>query len=167
MRLRKIKRPQGDHFFEVQPWADDEFGVWLFARTGARWHAPHAIGTLGFDVLLLLQADRNWVAWWVDDPGGRHVVVDICLLPVREPEGWSFVDLELDPSRHESGLVDVEDRDEFEAAVQAGWIAPPEAALAEATALVVVEMLGTQAAPFGDQGWVRLDAAQRSDWPAT
>lgn len=67
-----------------------------------------------FDAVLLLAELRPCVTWWVDDPHDRRVEVDICLPPQRTDQGWSFIDLELDPIRHERDQrVVTHDEDEF------------------------------------------------------
>jgi hypothetical protein len=160
-KLHKIKRPAGTFTFDVEPVAEDEHGTWLSALQGAAWTAPHDTGTLRFDVLLLISDTRYWVGWWVDDPEDRRVEVDVSLLPSRTSDGWSFVDLELDPLRHQSGLIEIQDEDEFDAACRDGWIRPDEAAIARATADELRDSLTTRQPPFGDEGWQRLAALQR------
>ena len=162
MKLRKIKRPAGSFFFDVQPIIEDEFGVWLHAPRGSSWQAPHAVGTLAFDAILLLSPERCWVAWWVDDPADKRLEIDICLAPKRELDGWSYIDLELDPIRHEGGIIETEDRDEFEAACRNGWMTPEDARIACATAAAMETALHRRREPFGDEGWRRLDAVRRS-----
>ena len=161
MKLHKIKRPGGIFSFDVEPLAHDEFGVWLHAPVGSAWEAPHDAGVLAFDVVLLLSPVRYWVAWWVDDPADRRLEIDVCLRPQRVHGGWSYVDLELDPVRHESGIVEIEDRDEFDLARQSGWIAARDAEVAEATAITMQAALREREEPLGDEGWRRLDALRR------
>ena len=111
LKLRKIKRPAGVGYFDVLTLTEDEFGVWLYAPAGSTWKAPHDTGKLPFDVIALVNPNNWWVAWWVDDPGGKRLEIDICLPPQREDDGELDVDLELDPIRHESGLIENQDRD--------------------------------------------------------
>ncbi len=161
VKLRKVKRPGGVYDFEVDEVGDDEHGVWLHGAPGARWTAPHDAGTLDFAVLVLVAPDRPFVAWWVDDPHDRRIEIDVCCAPSRVVDGWEFVDLELDPTRHESGVVVVHDRDEFEVAVRDGWMSPADATLAERTARECEAALVTGRAPFGDEGWQRLRTLDR------
>lgn len=160
MKLTKIKRPAGPGHFVVEALLENEFGVWVYAPTGSDWVAPHDTGKLPFDALALIHPDRFWVTWWVDDPLDRRLEIDVCLPPQRDPDGWSYIDLELDPVRHEDGRVEILDRDEFDAACRSGWIdaADAERALAAATFMEVA--LRNRQEPWGDEGWRRLVAAQ-------
>ena len=160
LKLLKVKRPGGVFSFEVQPLARDGFGEWLYAPTGSNWEAPSDAGTLSFDIVVLVRP-REWaVSWWIDEPADRSVAVDICLPPERTAEGWSFVDLELDPVRHASGVVEIQDNDEFEEACRNGWIAAEDAEMAVVTATVMAEALRDHVEPWEDVGWQRLDAAK-------
>jgi hypothetical protein len=155
-KLRKIKRPGGVFVYDVQPVVEDGFGVWLYAARGSNWEAPHDQGTLPCDVLLLLSPERHWVAWWVDDPDDKRLEIDVCLAPERKHDGWSYVDLELDPIRHEGGMIEIEDTDEFDDACRSGWIRPEDARMAHETALAMETALRNHEEPLGDEGWRRL-----------
>src|SRR4051812_1227860 len=133
MTLNKIKRPGGTFSYEILFLVEDEYGVWLHAPVGTKWKAPHDEGTLPFAVLLLLRRDRNWVAWWVDDPADRRLEIDICLRPERVHDGWAYVDLELDPVRHEGGSIEIQDLDEFDTACRSGWMTAADAEIAAKT----------------------------------
>jgi len=162
LQLHKVKRPGGVFSFDVEEVAADEHGTWLFAPRGSSWVAPHDRGVVPVHALALNGAARHWVVWWVDDPADRRVEVDICLPPSRTADGWMFVDLELDPVRHASGVVTGEDRDEFEVACHTGWIAPADARAAERVAETMAAALTSREPPFGDEGWVRLDGLVRA-----
>lgn len=160
MKIRKIKRPGGVFTFEFRPVTEDSFGVWLHLPRGSVWEAPHDVGTLPFDVLILLSPERCWVAWWVNDSNDKRVEIDVCLSPVREGDGWSYVDLELDPVRHENGTIEIQDRDEFDTACRQGWIAESDAHMADAVANAMGAALRNREEPFGKEGWHRLNALQ-------
>jgi hypothetical protein len=160
VRLEKIKRPGGVYVFNVEAFADDEWGTWLAAPRGTAWTAPHNAGTLAFDVVILIGHGQYWVSWWVDDPADRRIEIDVCLPAERTRDGWTYVDLELDPVRHGSGLVEVQDRDEFAAACGERWIDPAIAPNAEETARSLEHALTVREEPFGDVGWRRLAAAK-------
>src|SRR5262249_42523500 len=98
------------------------------------------------------------VASWVDDPADRRLEIDVCLAPESEIDGWSYVDLELDPVRHRNGVIEIEDYDKFEVACRNGWITSNEARVAQETAVAIEAALRTRAEPLGDEGWRRLDA---------
>jgi len=162
MTLRKIKRPGGVFNYEVTHITEDEFGVWLLLPRGSHWNAPHSSGTLRFDCVLLLKPEQYWIACWANDPSNRRLEIDVCLPPQREPNGWSYVDLELDPVRHENGFIEIQDRDEFDAACCDGWIAEDDARIANSVASTLETALHTREEPFGDEGWRRLDAVTRN-----
>src|SRR5262245_59662969 len=143
----------------MQPLGIDGFWERLFGPMGSPWNAPHDEGTLPFDVVMLVHPQRWAVTWW-NDAANRYVGVDVCLPPVRTDDGWSYVDLELDVIRHSSGVVEIEDEDEFEAACTVGWIASPDAEVALATATAMADRLRAHEEPWGDEGWQRLDAAR-------
>ena len=117
-------------------------------------------GTLLFDLLLLLSAERCWVAKWVDDPIDNRLEIDICLPPKREHDGWSYIDLELDPVRHKDGTIEIQDRDEFAFACRDGWITPEQAVMANTTAVAMTDALRKRDEPLGNEGWRRLYAVK-------
>lgn len=111
------------------------------------------------DAVVLLRPGDPFVTWWVEDPRDRRVEVDICLPPVETADGWSFVDLELDPVRHElTSVIEIEDGDEFEEARSAGYMSDADAALATATAKELAAALAANREPWGEEGWMRLRA---------
>ena len=160
MQVRKVKRPGGDFTFTVQPLVEDEHGQWVYGPIGSPWTAPHDSGTLPVDVIALFDPDHWFVTWWVDRPGDRRVEIDISLPPERTTAGWTYVDLELDPIRHEDGTVEVEDHDEYEDACRNGWISPEHAAIALETAQRMADRLRAREEPWGDEGWRRLTRAR-------
>jgi hypothetical protein len=158
VRLDKVKRPAGVFAFDMHSEAEDAAGVWLYYPAGSSWRAPHDMGTMPFDALLLLTRDRPFVTRWVDDASDRRIEIDICLPPLATDTGWSFVDLELDPVRHElTGAIEVEDADEFHDACRHGWISEDEATIARAAAADMEGALARRTEPWGDAGWRRLD----------
>jgi len=61
----------------------------------------------------------------------RRLSIDVCLPPEPRPDGRRYVDLELDPVRHEAdGRVEIEDWDEYQESVDAGWMTRSDADLA-------------------------------------
>jgi hypothetical protein len=76
---------------------------------------------------------------------------------VATDAGWSFIDLELDPVRHEhTGFVEVQDWDEFDDACARGVISLDEAAIARTTSAEMASVLAESVEPWGDEGWERL-----------
>jgi len=156
VKLLKVKRPAGVFSFEVQQLVSDSEGEWHYAAVGSEWDVPHRAGRLLFDVVVLVRPGEWAVTWWVDEPGDRRVEVDVCLPPERTPDGWSFVDLELDVVRHESGGVEIQDEEEFEVARRAGLITAHDSEVALATVRVMADKLRTREEPWGDSGWNKL-----------
>ena len=154
VRLRKIKRPGGAFWFDLQQVLQDSDGTWLRGRVGASWGAPHERGTLSVPVLALLAAGRPWVAWWVDDPADPRLVIDVCLPPEVTEAGWQYVDLELDPVLHRrDSRVEIEDWAEYEQARRDGWMSADDAKLARLTAEDRAEELRIRAEPWQERGW--------------
>ena len=162
MRLHKVKRPAGVLSFEMIDLGQDEHGHWLHGPSGAAWEAPNEVGVLPFDVVVLLHPERWAVAWWIDDPADRRLGIDVCLPPRRTGDVWSFVDLELDPVRHEGAGIEIEDDHEFEIACRNGWISEQDAATAISVAATFERNLREAREPWGQEGWRRLEAARRA-----
>jgi uncharacterized protein DUF402 len=157
VRLHKIKRPGGLYWFDLEQFRQDDDGTWLRGPVGSPWCAPHDSGELPVSVVLLLAEGRPWVAWWVDDPADRRLEIDICLPPERIDGGWRYVDLELDPIRHEhDSRVEIEDWDEYEESRQAGWMTAGDAELARTTAEDLAESLRRADEPWQRRGWELL-----------
>lgn len=158
VRIDKIKRPGGVFEFDMQFVAEDADGIWLAYTQGATWRAPHDTGTMPFDAVVLLRLGEPFVTWWVDDPSDRRIEIDVCRPPVVTDAGWSFIDLELDPVRHEfTGRIEIEDEDELQEACAHGWIDAQDEATARATADAMAEVLARGVEPWGDRGWQHLD----------
>jgi hypothetical protein len=147
--------------FCLRPLDEDSHGVWLFAPVGSTWVTPDDRGTLPVDAVILMTPGECFTTWWVDDPRDRRIEIDICLPPERTRDGWMYTDLELDVFRHEPELIEVKDREEFEAACRNGWITATDAALAETTTVEMQRALERRVEPWGDEGWRRLSEAQR------
>ena len=157
VRIDKVKRPGGVFEFDMEVVDEDHDGIWLGYTEGSNWRAPHDTGTMPFDAIVLIRPGEPHVTWWVDDPADRRVEVDVCLPPVETRDGWSFIDLELDPIRHElNGVVEIDDDDEFQDACDRGWISAAEARLATATAHALAAALIDRKEPWGETGWLRL-----------
>ncbi|MGC4878786.1 DUF402 domain-containing protein [Micromonospora sp. DT43] len=157
VRLSKVKRPGGVLWFDLQRLAQDDAGTWLRGPVGSPWGTPSDSGRLPVPTVVLLAADRPWVAWWVEDPADRRLEIDVCLPPETVEAGWRYVDLELDPVRHEAdGRVEIEDWDEFEQARRNGWMTSDDATLAQTTAERCAEVLRQGTEPWLGRGWDML-----------
>ena len=89
VRVVKVKRPAGPGWFDVELVLEDDDGTWLYGPIGTGWSAPHDEGQLLVPVLLLLQPQRPWVVWWVDDPADRRIELDVCLPRYGPPRAGS------------------------------------------------------------------------------
>jgi hypothetical protein len=168
VRLRKIKRPGGTFWFDLQEIGRDGDGTWLHGPVGSPWGAPHDVGTLTVPVLVLLAADRPWAAWWVGDPADQRLEIDVCLPPETAAAGWQYIDLELDPVLHLSDeRVEIEDWDEYDEACRAGWMSPADAQLAQTTAESCAEMLRHRREPWLGRGWQMLHRSTGDPMPGS
>lgn len=158
VRLEKVKRPAGLFWYDFEAAIEDGHGTWLYGRTGSRWGAPHDSGNLPVAALVLLHPGRPWVAWWVADPADQRIEIDVCLPPERIGDGWRYVDLELDPVRHEqTARIEIEDEDEYEQSRREGWMSPDEARLARQAAEDGARLLRQQDQSWSARGWQLLD----------
>ncbi|MET7835703.1 DUF402 domain-containing protein [Micromonospora sediminicola] len=158
VRLFKIKRPGGVFWFDLRCVGQDRDGTWLRGPVGSAWGAPHDRGNLSVPVVVLLATGRPWAAWWVGDPADRRLEIDVCRPPEVTEGGWRYVDLELDPVRHEvDGRVEIEDWDEYDDACRDGWMNPDDAELARATAQHCADLLRQGTEPWLRCGWQLLD----------
>ncbi|GAB3239537.1 DUF402 domain-containing protein [Kineosporia babensis] len=164
VRLTKIKRPGGTLWFDLRQIHADEHGTWLYGAVGAPWSwtptgGEPETGGLDHAAVMLLAEGRPWVGWWLNLADGRQLSIDVCLPTERTPHGWTFVDLELDPVRHETnGRVEIEDWPEFDQALAQEFMSSSEGDLARRTAEQTAEMLRRGEAPWLRQGWDLLDA---------
>lgn len=134
----------------------DEHGIWVWGPAGtvvSRPNAPDKVSPNPFVKLITPQA--WWTAMW---PGGgiHQVFVDICT-----PVEWvgntaTLVDLDLDVVGLRSGLVVVEDEDEF--AEHQHRFGYPESLIAGARATTAEMVLAVENGdePFGTVAGARL-----------
>lgn len=157
VRLCKVKRPGGVFWFDLEHVRQDRDGVWLRGPVGSPWGAPHGRGILPVPVVVLLAPGRPWVAWWVGDPVGRRLEIDVCVPPEVTEVGWQYVDLELDPVFHErDSRVEIEDWNEYHDARRSGWMSADEAELARSTAEDRAGALRRGDEPWQERGWQLL-----------
>jgi len=162
-RLEKIKRPGGVYWFDLIRIGHDEHGTWLRGSIDSPWSAPHDSGVLTVPLVVLLAEGRPWAAWWVADPADPRLEIDVCLPPERTATGWRYIDLELDPIRHENeSRVEIEDWDEYEEARRAGWMSAADAELAVATAEDLAAALRRGDDPWQAHGWRLLRTEQKT-----
>jgi len=109
--------------------------------------------TEGGPELHLIPFSGWWVAkFGVTENGLKQVYVDLSTPATKRNEEWSFIDLELDLNWREDGYTEVLDEDEFQAAIDAGYINPKEADTARVTATEIMKSLCGKNEPFGDYG---------------
>ena len=161
--IRKIKRAGYSVAFGAYVVGNDAFGTWLF--TPAESIARYVDGEDELlrpwpNFLSLAQTDEwFWAGWWVRD-GVPTIGTDACTRPTFDGGEWSWIDLELDVLRDESGAVWVEDEDEFADAIAAGQIPGNEREAAIAVTNELERRLRGHVAPFDlATGWRHHDAA--------
>ena len=94
----------GEITFTVQPLVEDEHGQWVYGPIVRRDGAAQ-LGSCR-STSRAVRPRPLVVTWWVDRPGDRRVEIGhlLRLPPERTTAGWTYVDLELDPIRHEDAL---------------------------------------------------------------
>lgn len=155
----------------------DDDGVWLFTPAGSvfrssdgqsddRCEVEGGSGP-GLDSLILApEASQQWLATWRVPERTLHMSVEVCDWVRRDADTVAFMDWELDPFRLRSGLVAVEDLDDFVAARAAGLLDADAAERALAAAGQLERDLRHWAAPFDERGDRRLLEAGRDGLPA-
>lgn len=109
---------------------------------------------------------RGWCGG-VDDPADRRIELDVCLPPERTAEGWRYVDLELDPVRHEQEhWIEIQDEDEYQDSVRQGLMTPAEADLARRSADEGARLLLRPDQPWWSHGWRMLSVITRQPPPS-
>lgn len=155
----------------------DNHGRWLFSPAGSVFRSSDGTQDgqcqveggdgAGLDSLILVpEATQHWLANWRVPERPLHISVDICHWTRRDSSTAAFIDWELDPFRLRSGLVAVEDVDDFTEARDAGLLTDEEADLALQSAAWVERALKRQVTPFDAFGDRQLAAAQRLALPA-
>lgn len=150
----------------------DGDGTWLFTPAGSKYRSSDGThddeceveggNGPGLDSLILVpDVSQNWLATWRLPQRSLHISVEICGWIRRDTDVVSFMDWELDPFRLRSGLVAVEDLDDFSDARAAGLLTDEDAERALAAAAWVERHLRHQAPPFDSRGTRRLDEASR------
>lgn len=114
--LQFFKHPDSPHWRHEAVWlGEDEFGVWLGAKAGARHQkGPEPARMILRDQVHLVPRS----AWWVLTYNPRHPTavhwIDVSTPASFEPDRVLTVDLDLDVARSPDGRVWIEDQDEFE-----------------------------------------------------
>lgn len=176
MTIRKIKLNGIVLTWSADVVETDDSGLWLFTPTGApvdnrrgdeQWTGHMGIGVEpGF--LWHMPTDGGWWfgAWWTR-PDRRQIAIDACTPPTLIDGVWTWTDLELDVCRDDlDGSVWVEDEDEFEDSIKAGWIDADQEREARAVTRDMEQRLRDRSEPFGDEGWRRYDNACLSGPPS-
>lgn len=148
----------------------DEHGVWVGFPAGTHFERPGAAFDIGVDSVSLFP-DAGYTPAFnkrasspvesVNEFDGVQVYVDTTTTPVwsRTPDGWrvTMIDLDLDVVQRVSGVLFVDDEDEF-TDHQSKFGYPAEVvARAEADTRAVFEAIRDGRAPFDGTGWQWLD----------
>ena len=165
--IRKIKLSGTVLTWSAYFLAEDEFGRWSFTPPGStvhnrkgdeEWTATIGVGTeAGF--LWLMPRDEWFYAGWWRRPDWEQLAVDACTIPSLTDGLWTWTDLELDVCRDATGKVWVEDEDEFDESLAAGFIDTASEAAARNVTDTIVTRLTDRIAPFDGTGWARHDEA--------
>ena len=169
--IRKRKRAAGSGFWGAYLTAEDRFGIWLFTPRGSLYRDEGCDGNLGFfnvgsptgsgiPVIHLLPRDEWWIATFWPEEARWPPTFDISTPPRLDGAVWTFDDLELDILMdRQTGATHLDDMDEFDAAIAAGFISDGEAAAAQAVADAVVDLLADPREAFATLGDRRLHEA--------
>jgi hypothetical protein len=178
--MRKIRR--GKRYFGRWPAYQirvDQYGHWLYSPKGTVYHGhPYESEIVEWEVgrgphdkegkpeLHLIPFSGWWVAnWGVTKNGLKQICVDISTPATKRNNDWSFIDLELDPIWREDGYMEVLDEEEFQTAIDSGYINPKEAETARLTSTEIMKSLCSKNEPFGDYGWECWNEAVISGLP--
>ena len=154
--------------------AADVDGSWLYTPAGSTFRSSDGKVTVdgeveggdgpGLDSLVLVpEPTQHWLANWRVPQRALQISVEICGWERRDRDLVSFIDWELDPFRMRSGLVAVEDLDDFVEARDGGQLGGVEAQQALVTAGTIERALKRQTPPFDGRGDALLIAAGRLD----
>lgn len=155
----------------------DSDGLWLFTPAGSKYRSSDGQrdgeceveggNGPGLDSLILVpDCSQGWLATWHTPERSLHISVEVCTWIRRDADVVAFMDWELDPFRLRTGLVAVEDLDDFVEARSPGLLSTAEAELALSAAGWAERTLRRQAAPFDVRGDRRLSEAGRLRLPA-
>lgn len=147
---------------------EDDDGRWLFTPAGSTFRSSDGQHDSQCDVeggleslTLVPDRPRFWMATWQMPQCSLHISVEICNWIRRDADVLSFLDWELDPFRLRSGVVGVEDLDDFAEARVGGLLDAAATESALGAAAWVERSLRRQTAPFDGRGDRRLaDAVQ-------
>ncbi len=96
---------------------EDDWGVWISVPAGTRrWKgADSSMGPTRMPAVFCAPRDGWWHLHYNGDTTKLSHFVDIVTPPSWvSDDRYEMIDLDLDVVRHQSGLVEVEDEDEFE-----------------------------------------------------
>jgi hypothetical protein len=177
--IRKVKRGKGDGLWGTYLVDEDEHGRWFFTPEGSRYRGT-ATGKVaycyagwpeepGIPVIHLVPTTGWWFARWAEPELGAHVAIDLAT-PGMLVEGnvWSYDDLELDLFKFRDGRYGVVDEDEFEEAIEAGFIDDDERRTCLSTCDALHRRLADGDELFDEIGWRKLaECVERPFAPLT
>ena len=155
---------------------DDADGLWLYTPAGSLYRGSDGQHESdceveggdrpGLDSLVLVPlVSQHWLACWRVPEREMHISVEVCGWAHRTDKMVSFVDWELDPFRMRSGLVAVEDVDDFVEVRASGLLSDAEAEQALGTAGSIERGLRNRTPPFDARGDILLADAARAGLP--
>ncbi|MFI6903482.1 DUF402 domain-containing protein [Nonomuraea sp. NPDC050394] len=129
---------------------EDAHGVWVGAgagTVGAKGHEPPVVWEEPF--VMLFPRDQWWVALFNAEPHRTAIYVDVTTVPEWRDGIVTMVDLDLDVVKKRTGVIYLDDEDEFaEHQVMFGYPAEVIAA-AEESARWVFKAVTEGVGPFG------------------
>lgn len=117
-RLQFGKYNGDEHWgFDLDVLGRDAHGLWLGGRKGVTLSRPGLSFAAHGDFVVLVPDDAWWVATFNSAPGGSKHDIDIYVditTPTTINQGEIFtLDLDLDVVKRTSGIVEIDDEDEF------------------------------------------------------
>ncbi|QDP96199.1 hypothetical protein FOE78_10035 [Microlunatus elymi] len=154
----------------------DADGLWLFTPAGSIFrstdgHSDEQCSVEGGDqpgldsLILVPDPGQHWLATWRVPERALHISIEICDWIRRGADVICFLDWELDPFRLRSGLVAVEDLDDFAEVRTAGLLSDDDAERALSAAAWAERSLRRRRAPFDERSDQRLAEAGRLGLP--
>lgn len=111
-----LKNPDIPHWgFEGRWLGEDEWGVWTAVPAGSpRWKGTETRSPTAADAVFCAPSEGWWHLHYNGNRTGLSHFVDVVTPAVWVSEDrYEMVDLDLDVVRHQDGVVEIEDEDEF------------------------------------------------------
>jgi len=166
--LCKQKLQGGRGCWQAYELDHDSDGVWLFTPAGSIFRSgdrrsddlccwvESGDAPARDSLVLVPDASQKWLATWRVPERPMHISIEVCAWVRRDADVIAFMDWELDPFRLRSGVVAVEDIDDFVEARGAGLLGDEQAELALLAAAWAERAMRRQSPPFDGRADRRL-----------